>query len=523
MVQTGSLCYFYDFSAIFVAMSERLKKITGEYILHPFLIGLYFVLYGINQYETLFIEAKDVLILLAMTTLLSVVVFFGFRMIFALLFRSNLNTKKILFIKTAIFTSTLLAFILFYFHFYYNVLKIDFLNILRQHKHFLALFLILFVAWCAYLFKSKKTYTVFNQYLNTLFLLLLLFESIKIGWNYYQTQQWYPAIQEEYMTYTGQNLASDEATKPSVYHILLDAYTGFDGLKKHWNYDNAEFKNYLEKKGFYVAEHAQGNYAHTRQVVPSMMNRDYFWDFENPDGRETAPAYLIALTGIRHARTFKDFEAMGYEMINLSIFDMLEQAPRYEYSGIPETSFLGFMLRKTVADVYFTKKRLWTHHEAALEILEEVKQIPARVGNRPVYVYAHLMIPHYPYYFDREGKLHKDREGEKNWSNKAHYLDQLIYTNELLKDAIDHILVTSATPPVIIVHGDHGFRFLEGAAKDEAGYSILAAFHFPEKNYAILRDSISPVNFYRATLDACFDTNMGLLPDERERYRKAGE
>jgi len=575
-------------------MSELLKKITSAYPLHSFLMGLYFTLYGINQYETLFVEGKDVLILFGVTTLLSAVVYFGILFLVKTFFHppapskggdrnelvlskeeneeelsakegdggglyseekniaagsfshseksppleggrgvekrnnpSSFGGKRTIFSpfgggwgveKTAILTTTILIFILFYFHFYLNVLKIDGFQFLRSHSYFLLLMLLLIGGWTFYLFKSKKTFAILHQYLNTLMLVLLLFECGKIAWNYYQTQQWYPAIREEFIAYEGQDYVENDSEKPSVYHILMDSYTGTDALQKYWNFDNAELTNHLTSKGFYVAQHAQGNYFHTRQVVPAMMNRDYFWNFEE-GGKETAPAYLIALTGIRNARTFRDFEAMGYEMINLSVFDMLDLPAHREYSGIPETSFLGFMLRKTVLDVYFEKKRDWTHHEAAIEILEEMKTISQRTDTPPVYVYAHLMIPHYPYFFDREGNIQKGREAEKHWSNKEHYLDQLIYTNKLLINTIDEILHSSEVPPIIILHGDHGFRFLEGEAKDEAAYSILAAFYFPKKNYTQLHDSISPVNFYRATLNANFDTDFPLLKDEKERYR----
>ncbi len=540
----------YNSPRIFVLMSEWLKKITNVYPLHPFLMGLYFTLYGINQYETLFVEAKDVLVLWGITTLLSVVVFFGILLLVKTFFlppsplqrgifsatrkttrsrispfgggwgvekRLNKNLQSLKF-KTAILSTTILIFLLFYFHFYLNILKINNLQFLRSHRYFLLLIIALISGWGFYLFKSKKTFAILHQYLNTLILVLLLFEGGKIAWNYYQTQQWYPAIQEEFINYEGQNYASNDTEKPSVYHILMDSYTGTDALQKYWDFDNAELTNYLISKGFYVARHAQGNYFHTRQVVPAMMNRDYFWDFKDGE-KENAPAYLIALTGIRNARTFRDFEAMGYEMINLSVFDMLDLSAHREYSGIPETSFLGFMLRKTVLDVYFEQKRNWTHHEAAIEILEEMKSIAKRVDTPPTYVYAHLMIPHYPYFFDREGNIQKGREAEKHWSNKEHYLDQMIYTNKLLINTIEEILNSSETPPIIILHGDHGFRFLEGEAKDEAAYSILAAFYFPKKNYTQLHDSISPVNFYRATLNANFNTDFPLLKDEKEKYR----
>ena len=497
---------------IFAAMSDLLKKITSTYPLHPFLMGLYFTLYGINQYETLFVEAKDVLILLGVTTLLSIVVFFGIK-----LFLSFIKEEKNI-AKTSIFSTTVLVFLLFYFHFYLNVSKIDGLQFLRSHRYFLLFIAALLGGWAVYLFKSKKTFAILHQYLNTLVLILLLFEGGKIVWNYYQTQQWYPAIQAEFMAYEGQNYAKNKDEKPSVYHILMDSYTGADALQKHWNFDNEEFTNHLTSKGFHVAKHAQGNYFHTRQVVPAMMNRDYFWDFEDGE-KETAPAYLIALTAIRNARTFKDFEAMGYEMVNLSVFDMLDQSALREYSGIPETSLLGFMIRKTVLDVYFEQKRNWTHHEAAIEVLDEMKTLAKRRSAPPTYVYAHLMIPHYPYFFDREGNIKKGREAEKHWSNAAHYLDQLVYTNQLIMNTVEDILNSSETPPIIILHGDHGFRFLEGEVKDEAAYSILAAFYFPKKNYTQLYDSISPVNFYRAILNANFDTDFPLLKDEKEKYR----
>jgi len=503
---------FFDKARIFTSMSGLLKKITTAYPLHSLLIGLYFTLYGINQYETLFIETKDVWILWGATTLLSVILFFGIKFFFSFIIKQK-NTAKI-----AILTTTILVFILFYFHFQFNILKIDSLKFLRQHRYFLLLIMLLIGGWAFYLFKSKKTFAVLHQYLNTLVLVLLLFEVGKIAWNYHQTQQWYPAIQEEFIAYEGQNYAANDAQKPSVYHILLDAYTGMDGLKKHWDFDNAELNNYLTSKGFYVARHGQGNYFHTRQVVTATMNRDYFWNFKEA-GEETAPAYLIAVTGIRNARTFKDFKAMGYELVNFSMFDVLNLPAHREYSGIPETSFLGFMLRKTVFDVYFERKRRWTHYGTAIETLDEMKAIAKRRNAPPTYVYAHLMIPHYPYYFDREGNIHEERKAKKHWSNTAFYLDQLIYTNKLIMETVDEILNSSETPPIIILHGDHGFRFLEGEAKNEAAYSVLAAFYFPKENYEQLYDSISPVNFYRATLNANFDTNFPLLKDEREKYR----
>ncbi len=489
-------------------MSMRSKQ-TRIFILHPFLLGLFFVLYGVNQYESLFVETKEVLLLILMSWGLGALLFFGFR----LMCRQSL--------KAALLASVSLVSIFFYFHFYHQITQWTGWSFLQRHRYFLVIFLLINVVLVWRIIRSKWTFSVLNQYLNTLFIALVVFEAGKAIWGYYQSQKWFPAIQDEYLNYQGQDFAKDNL-KPDVYHILLDAYTGFDALEKYWDYDNAAFKSYLKNKNFYVAEHAQGNYAHTRQVLPTMMNRDYFWDLDE-SGKERVSAYLIALSGIRHAKTYKDFEAMGYELVNLSIFDMLDKPGFYEHSGIPATSFRGFMLRKTVFDVFFLQKRQWTHYEAAKKVIKRVKSIAATPAKQPRYVYAHLMLPHYPYYFDKNGRLHLDRENPKHWSNQEHYLEQLIYTNQLIQEMIDDILENSQTAPVIIVHGDHGFRFLEGEAKDEAGYSVLAAFHFPSQQYEALSDSISPVNFYRALLNVEFGTSFELLEDKREFFRSTGK
>ena len=117
--------------------------------------------------------------------------------------------------------------------------------------------------------------------------------------HYQSSTNRYAAIQKEY-TYEGQKYTDDYF--PPIYHIVLDAYTGFDGLKKYWNFDNADFKKQLENRGFHVPANTRGNYIHTRQAMAAALNRDYFWDLDERE--EKVSDYLFALSNIRHAKTF---------------------------------------------------------------------------------------------------------------------------------------------------------------------------------------------------------------------------
>lgn len=63
-----------------------------------------------------------------------------------------------------------------------------------------------------------------------------------------------------------------EQGRPDIYYILLDGYTREDMLKANFGFDNSPFINALEKRGFYVADKANSNYAHTHFSVPSTFN-----------------------------------------------------------------------------------------------------------------------------------------------------------------------------------------------------------------------------------------------------------
>ena len=88
-----------------------------------------------------------------------------------------------------------------------------------------------------------------------------------------------------------------------------------------------------------------------------------------------------------------------------------------------------------------------------------------------------------------------------------------------LQQVIDSILANSATPPIIILQGDHGpgSRLVWDAPKKTCLWErtpILNAYYLPGEGKNLLYPSISPVNSFRVVLNAYFGADLPLLPDE---------
>ena len=48
-------------------------------------------------------------------------------------------------------------------------------------------------------------------------------------------------------------------TLPDIYYIILDGYARADILEELYNYDNSEFLEFLEQRGFFVADQGRAN------------------------------------------------------------------------------------------------------------------------------------------------------------------------------------------------------------------------------------------------------------------------
>ena len=81
--------------------------------------------------------------------------------------------------------------------------------------------------------------------------------------------------------------AYDSETLPDIYYIIPAGYPSDAWLRDEMGFDNSEFTNALEKRGFVIADHAQSNYAFTVFSLASTLNYRYFKDNPTPLGDTT--------------------------------------------------------------------------------------------------------------------------------------------------------------------------------------------------------------------------------------------
>lgn len=311
---------------------------------------------------------------------------------------------------------------------------------------------------------------------------------------------------------------------PDVYFFLLDSYARADNLKISYNYDNSDFINGLQERGFYVAECSQSNYTRTELSLASTLNMQYLHDLDDEFERSSTSRTTL-WDSLQHSAVRYNFETLGYQTINFATgFDWLElrDADRF-YSPPPltssMTSFEGLLLRTTLAR--YVEMWGWTDPDAIMGreyrsrfnlVFNTINALSRMRG--PQFNYIHLIAPHPPFIYNATGRpinpgqFLNDKGLYPADLYAKGYVGQLQFLNKKMLAAVDVILKNSKQPPIIIIQGDHG-PWLQ--PKDRHMW-ILNAIYLPGHSDS-LYPRISPVNTFRLVFNLYFGGKYEMLED----------
>jgi hypothetical protein len=232
-------------------------------------------------------------------------------------------------------------------------------------------------------------------------------------------------------------------------------------------------------------------------------------------------------------------ENLGYRTVAFSsgvslseIHDADIYLSRYsEHLNDLETVLLSTSVVQVPIDLFQLDTPLNGYHadrERVLYTFEHLAQVSSIDG--PKLVFAHIVAPHPPFVFDRNGQpVQPDRSyflgDAEDYRGDAQeyvrgYAEQLTFVNQRVLDTVDAILANSTTPPVIILQGDHGpGAFFDWNLTSDSclweRFSILNAYYLPQGGAARLYETITPVNSFRVVFDIYFGTELGLLEDRK--------
>ncbi len=309
-------------------------------------------------------------------------------------------------------------------------------------------------------------------------------------------------------------LRSDAAETPDIYYIIMDGYARQDVLKDVYKFDNSAFIAALRKRGFFVAEHGRSNYPMTHLSLASTLSLRYLTTKEVTGKGGRSPMYKR----IRRNEAAQYLQGKGYRYVHFNTnYGGTETSSfadiRYSYRlPVLQTELMSVLLRTTMLRPFEPSV---AHMD--LFMLDKVTEVPDIEG--PTFTFLHLLLPHNPYVFDREGNIRADIpltlqfvERTGGWGARKEYIDQLIYLNRRMEGIIDALIARSATPPIIILQSDHGssslYRKNMSSAKKLSFYNERTAnfnaWYAPANIRSELSDDMVPVNTFRLVFRQLF-------------------
>jgi hypothetical protein len=322
--------------------------------------------------------------------------------------------------------------------------------------------------------------------------------------------------------------------RPDIYYFVFDRYGGAATLREH-GVDSEPLFRYLEGRGFYVARESRSNYIKTLLSLSSSLNMAWLDDLSRVYGPQS-DNYDPLYARVQQHRVGTFLRAQGYQYHHLGPWywptraNALATHNHNYYDEVPKS------VVQLLDNVLFEPIQHWSASPLidqrrqqflrSRRQIEDVLEIASQPG--PKFVFLHLLVPHQPYVFDRDGSF-VPIEVENRRHRSENYANQVHAANLMIRRLVDGILERSPEPPVIIVQGDEG-PYPPGTEED--GYEwrnasldilqeragILNAYLLPGGGTARLYPEITPVNSFRVVFNTYFGTNLPLLPDRTFRH-----
>lgn len=321
-------------------------------------------------------------------------------------------------------------------------------------------------------------------------------------------------------------LGREAGSRPDIYYLIFDRYARADILQRDFGYDNSTLLDFLRKKGFYVASRSVANYQNTVQSCASSLNGRHLEPFTRGNRfrrlGDVRPLYRM----IQDNLLFRFFRNQGYRLHFFGTWWPPTSSIRHAhhtYNYFPIKDFADAFFKSTILfplacglgvynDHYFQYRR-------ELEKFRQLEAVVEKPG--PKLVFAHFLLPHDPYVFDKHGRFVDDKKTGYRDERDA-YVQQLMFANRMLTRLLDRLFISGRTPPVVVLQADEGpppigmpVRNWHGASPQliTGKFAILNAVHFPNRNYRLCSPTMTPVNTIAILLNSCFGTALTLLPD----------
>jgi len=472
------------------------------------LLPVFFVLHGYME-NFGFISIEDAAGLALTYSAFSLCIF-----LVSLLFFRNIR-------RAALMTVAWMAVYLFFGAFFDFLKHNSPVKILWKYSFLGTVIFLALISLFIYLMKVKRSFFRLTMFLNILLIVYIVIDILNGVWKVIDP----PASKLAIYDFARRNSLKipDTCKKPDIYFLLFDEYASSISLKNRYNFDN-DIDSYFRSVGFSVQSESISNYNFTPFSMASTLNMSYL-DWLKADSGVRRQDYLQCNPEIRENELIKFLGSNGYDLVNLSMFDLAGRPSRIKQSFLPVKGKMiaeGTLFPRLYRDFewYFLKNKFLSRllerdyifqQVANNELfLSEVMKASAQKRKNPMFIYAHFYLPHGPYFFDEHGNRQIVKIGVRS---PPAYLKYVRYANKRIKELVDTVLKNTKGEAVLVLLSDHGFRMPTNELNPKWAFQNLNAVYFPNKNYSMLYDSISNVNEFRAILNTLFAQKFPMLKD----------
>lgn len=350
------------------------------------------------------------------------------------------------------------------------------------------------------------------RFVNIVFLVLSVYE---LFFGYIKNNLHLRTPSENVQTFSAQD-------KPNIYFLLFDSYPGFHTAQQDLNLNNSAFYSELNQLRFTTYPNSESNYDFTQFSMASIFNMDYLgfhFDAQNVGLFD----YLMCYKQLKNATLFKTLQHNGYNIFNASYFNILEHK-----SPIKESEFIlagtrlvnDKMLHNRIIRhlkhllilgkyrqnfaIEKWEKQTWRNNQTVLQLLYQQAK-----PNKPTFTYAHLLMPHHPYYYDEKGNLLPNHTfTELQLFDTSAIRKYTLFTNKVILQQCKQIIQKDSNA-VIVVMSDHSFVIPNIYQRK---FNSLLAIRSKQSAGVSLPDTMPAVNVFRHLLNTNFGTNYSILP-----------
>jgi len=311
---------------------------------------------------------------------------------------------------------------------------------------------------------------------------------------------------------------------PDIYFFIFDEYERLDVMQSYFHDpDVDQYEAFLKQNHFYLFTGSQVPTINTQTEMSSRLNLQQY--NMNSDVK-------VTLAAINNNKVMQVVKSYGYTTAALDmafphiVADYMVNYDPSQVAGMAVDEFRQTFLGDTMFNAflgYFQDTAMSEAKQRDLIFYTLNQATNLSSLKSPKFVYAHVLLPHMPFIFDKDGNLLPPQDNY-DWH---YYMGQHQYTTKVMENLITKLLANAdpSNPPVIIVQSDHGARnmirrtkdnilmdgYLENYSIDNA-YKNFDAMYLPGMDQSTLNPAMPPIDTMILVLNHYLNAGLTLGP-----------